>query len=702
MSNEYSDTTGSTEGHAEAGLRDLERDARTNAEIFNEARDRREIAVEAESENRWAAKADLEFREGAQWDKQPYTTAEAMNQPEITVNLTDALVRRVINNMKEQRPRGKAHPVGNGADIQKAKIINGIGRHVENRSEAALAYDVGGEMAVTCGWGYWRIIAEYVDPKSFAKDLRIVPIQNIFSVYMDPAAGLPTGQDADWCIITTKMKRTEYARLYPRAPNIAWNDTGKSDNREWEDREEIRLAEYFRIVERPEKLLLIREANGQEYTRFRSEMPEELPPGIEIKDERDSFRRRVEWFRLGGTEVLEKETYPGQFIPVIRCEGNAVDIDGKIKRRGMVRTMQDPARMVNYGETAKIKRLGLAPQAPWIAAEGQLEGHPEWSDTNNTAHPVLTYKPILVPNALGGELPLPPPQRQAPAQIEAGFSQFVADMRLNLVFVAGMQHEPGMDPAGQAVSGRALRQRQKVTDRSHLQYYDNQTLAIAHTWRIMLEWIPYIYSEERIQRIIGEDGTPEMVKINEAVADPVTKAIKEVKNDMRIGTYDVVMDTGPGYETKREEGAETLLSLLSIAPLAQLVAQVGADLVFRSLDHPYMQELADRITAQTPEGLRKLMEQMPADAKSVVQALAQQNAKLKEALQAAQSGIAKAHLGAAAKAHDTEVRARTERANAELKAGVDVFVEGMKHGHDVRMAETDAAALVAAGEQNGE
>jgi hypothetical protein len=705
MSDRQSDTTGMVEGHAESGSRDLEHDATSKRAIFEEARDRLSIEVEAESENHWAAKADLEFREGAQWDKQPYTTAEAMNQPEITVNLTDALVRRVVNNMKQQRPRGKAHPVGDGADVAKAAIINGIGRHVEYRSENALAYDVGGEMAVTMGVGYWRLIAEYVAPDSFHRDIRIVPIRNTFSVHMDPSAVMPTGSDAMWCIISSKMKRTEYKRLYPRAPNVAWRDVGKSDDREWEDKEEIRVAEYFRIRETPAKLILLRGPDGKEYTRYEDEVPDDeglAASKTEKIGERASSKRVVEWFRLGGTEVLEQQIYPGTWIPVIRCEGNAVDIDGKIKRRGMVRTMQDPARMVNYGETAKIKRLGLTPQAPWIAAEGQLEGHPEWSDTNNTAHPVLEYKAITIPSALGGEMLLPPPMRQPPAQIEAGFSEFVQDMRLNLLAVAGMQHEPGLDASGQVVSGRALRQRQKVSDQSHFQYYDNQTLAIAHTWRIMLEWIPDVYSEERMQRIIGEDGTPSLIKLNEKVVDPETKALHEIKNDLSVGRYDVVMDTGPGYETKREEGAETLISLLSVQPLAALVAQMGADLVFRSLDHPYMQELADRITAQTPEGLKKLMDEMPAQAKSVIQALANENGKLKQALQAAQSGLTKEHLKAVTQAHDTETRAATQRQVEELKAGTAVFIEGMKHGHEVRMAERDAQALVTEGESNGQ
>lgn len=670
-----------TEKTGTAG-RDLERDAKSEEDIYSEARDRLQIAVEAEKENRWAAKADLEFREGAQWDKQPYTTAEAMNQPEMTINLTDALVRRVVNNIKNQRPRGKCHPVGDGADIKKAALINGIGRHVENRSDAGLAYDIGAEMAVTMGWGYWRLLVEYVAPKSFRKDLRVVAIRNPFSVYMDPAAMTPTAQDADWALITLKIKRTEYKRLYPRMDNIEWHDTGRSDDRDWEDREEIRLAEYFRIRETADTLYQLRDAEGREYTRWSDELPSEeslAAARIEIVDERESARRVVEWFRLNGTRVVDRETLPGTFIPIIRCEGNAVDIDGRIKRRGMVRSMQDPARMINYGETAKIKRLGLAPQAPWIAAEGQLEGHPEWTDSNNTAHPVLIYKPITLPSALGGEIMLPPPQRQPPAQIEQGFSDLVMGMRANLAAVAGMEHQPAVDTQGEVISGAAIRRRQQMSDQSHSQYYDNQVLAIAHTWRIMLEYVPHVLTVGQMQRIIGDDGSPEMIQISE-----------ELKRDLMIGTYDVVMDTGPGYETKREEGAEALMGLLRVPSLAQLVTQVGADLIFRSLDHPYMQELADRIVAQTPEGIKKIMATMDPQARAVVQALSNQNAQLKQAIEAAKSGLTKEQL-----------KIHADRENAELKAGVDVFIEGMKHGHDIRESEGVARGLVTEGESNG-
>lgn len=662
---------------------DREFAAITEEEIWEEARDRLNIAIDAYGENRKRAKAAMLFREGDQWDHDVITSA-AEDSPELTINLTDAFVRRVVNNIKQQRPRGKCHPVGDGADVEMAEIINGICRHVETRSEASIAYDLAAERAVDAGEGYFRLIAEYESPKSFRKDLRILPIRNIFSVYMDPAAIMPSGADQNWCIISVLMPRQEYRRRYPKAKNVNWNDADRQQGRlDWEDKEQVRLAEYFRIREVADKLYLIRRHDGAEMTLYRSQMPRSngkvvmedmhqflAERGLQIVDERDSVRRQVEWFRLNGLAVVERQVLPGTMIPVFRVDGNSVDIDGKIRRRGMVDAMMDPQRMVNYGEVAKIKRLGLAPKAPWVAAEGQLDGHPEWDDANQKAYSVLTYKPVMIETG-AGPIVLPPPQRQPPAQIEAGFSEFVQGMRSNLVAVAGMPNEPGQDEQGVVVSGRAIERRQWLSDQSHFQYYDHLTQAIAQLWRVMLEWIPPYYPEPgRIQRIIGEDSTPTMATLN--AKEQGDDGTERVKNDMSVGRYDVTMDTGPGYETKREEGAANLIEMLKIMPLAEIIAKQAPDLVFRSIDHPYMQELADRLMASNPEGLKKVMEGLSSRAKSIVQALANENAGLKQQLQAAgvelKQQMAKAQLTAATKVHDTQTKAETAVKVEEIRA----------------------------------
>ena len=217
---------------------------------------------------------------------------------------------------------------------------------------------------------------------------------------------------------------------------------------------------------------------------------------------------------------------------------------------------------MNYWRTAETEQLPLSSKAPWVGPAGFRDGHPEWDNANQEPYSALEYNPVTVDNGQGQLVPLPPPTRQPAIEVPAGFVQAAQSAQGDLAAVAGMPHEPGQDSPGAVVSGVALAKRQALSDIGHFQYYDNQTQAIAHCGKIILSWIPVYYSAQRMQRIIGEDGVPSMVQIN--TPDPATM---EVKNDLTVGRYDVVMDTGPGYETKRLEGAEAMIDLLK-TPLA--------------------------------------------------------------------------------------------------------------------------------------
>jgi len=662
--------------------RDPDFDAISEEDIFEEARARLQIAVDHDSANNQRAKEALLFREGENhWDNK-YSGAVSEESPELVINFTDTLVGRVVNSIADLETRGKCHPIADGADTERADVINGLGRHVEYRSEAQVAYDIATDNAVTYGWGWAELITEFAAPDSFDKEIRIVPIMNSFTVYADPGAIMPTACDMRWCLISTKIKRTEYKRRWPKRELIPWNDVGRNgEKQDWEDKEEIRLARYFRITEKSETLYRLVGPKG-ETTCFRAELPSPqwlAKEGVKIVDTRESARNQVELFILNGTKVIERMQLPGTYIPVVRCQGNARNIDGMVFRRGMVQTLMDPQRMVDYGEVAKIKRLGLTPQSPWVAAEGQLDGHPEWDAANISSHTVLIYKPVTV-NTGQGEVPLPPPSRQPPAQVEAGFAEFVQGMRSNLLAIAGMPNEPGQDQnQGQVVSGKALLRRDKLSDQSHSQYYKNKKLFVAQIWRVMLEWFPHYYSEARMQRIIGGDGKPQMVELNKEMQD--AEGVTSIKNDLSVGRYDVVMESGPSYETQREDDAEQLMGMLSSNVLAELIAKNAPDLLFRSMGFMYADEIADRLAAQTPEGLKKIMENLPKEARAVVQSLSAENAQLKQALEAAQTevkyGIAKAHLAATVKAHDVEESNKTKRADTESRERTTIAVHHM-------------------------
>jgi portal protein len=689
----------------------------TDEDIYTEAKEFLKSVIDAESANRSKAMEALNFKQGGagQWNPDLYRDREADGRLSITMNLTGYLVTRVENSLKQQRPRIKCHPSGEGADIEKADLVNGLVRDIENKSQASVAYDYGAGSALDIGWGYWRVVGQYVSERGFEQELRIKPIRNTFTVYKDPGSVLPDGSDSMRYVISEKMKRTRYKMEHPKASNAEFEAMGLAEgDLEWESKDEIRLAEYYRIVEKPERLFKM--VDGK--TMFESEFaPGVLKQALQDPDkhgfftqngkalERKSFRRQVEWYRINGREVVEKRELPGQYIPVILCTGNVADLNGKVVRKGMVEDMMDPARLVNYWESSKAERLALTSKAPWKAYEGVTDGHPEWGDANQKNYGVLVGKAIPGP---GGQL-LPLPERQEPAPVEQGFTEASQDSKSMLLAIAGNPHEPGQDAKGEVVSGVALQKRRDIADDTHYQYYDNQTLSIAFTGRILFDLIPYYYDTEREQRIIGEDGVPKVVWINQTVQDEQGTS---KKNDLTIGRYDVVMDTGPGYDTKRQEGAEALTALLD-TPMGEVITHAAPDIVMRSYDFPYAEEIANRLMTQSPEGMEKAMEELPKQAQAIVKSLQQKMQAMQGELQQAQMELKyktsietgwmhvereKAHLkaetdtrdthtNAHTKVFDTEVRAHTARDVAEIQAGAQLLNTHAEAAHEKEAAK---------------
>src|ERR1700761_764260 len=101
-----------------------------------EASHRLQLAIEAEGNNRTEAIQALEFLDGQQWPDDLYNQRKINKRPSLTINMTRTFRMRVVNNMKDQRPRIKVHPVGDGADVDKAEVVGGIIRHIEQRSNA--------------------------------------------------------------------------------------------------------------------------------------------------------------------------------------------------------------------------------------------------------------------------------------------------------------------------------------------------------------------------------------------------------------------------------------------------------------------------------------------------------------------------------------------------------------------------------------
>ena len=658
-------------------------------------RHRLKMAVSAFSDSREDELDDLRFMAGSpdnawQWPADVLATRGAVQgqtinaRPCLTINKLPQHVRLVTNEQRQNRPQGKVIPADDRADEKVAEIFNGIVRHIEYLSDADVAYDTACDNQVTYGEGYIRILTEYCREDSFDQDLKIARVRNSFSVYMDPTIQDPCGSDAEWCFITEDISKDEYARMFPDAQpvsSIQQMGVGDQSLSMWLNEETIRIAEYFYVEHRKATLNLY----PDNITAFDGTPQDKMLRnqfGKPLRN-RQVDRRQVKWIKTNGYEILEERGWAGKWIPVIRVVGNEFEVDGQLYLSGLVRNAKDAQRMYNYWVSQEAEMLALAPKAPFIGYGGQFEGYEtNWKTANVNNWPYLEVNPDVTD---GAGNPLPLPQRAEPPQAQMGLIQAKMGAADDIKSTTG-QYDSSIGADSNERTGRAILARERQGDTSTYHFVDNLSRAIRYVTRQLVDLIPKIYDTQRVARIIGVDGEVGMVKINPMQPEPVRVLkdqngleIEKIYNPT-IGVYDVMVTTGPGYMTKRQEALDAMQMLLQSNPD---LWRVAGDLFIRNMDWPGAQEMAARFervldpavvqnTDESPEAqiMRAQMETMAKEMEATtgqIQALMQSYEMQKLAIDEQNSQI---------KAFDAETKRMQAFANSMTPDQISDIVQG--------------------------
>jgi hypothetical protein len=106
--------------------------------------------------------------------------------------------------------------------------------------------------------------------------------------------------------------------------------------------------------------------------------------------------------------------------------------------------------------------------------------------------------------------------------------------------------------------------------------------------------------------------------------------------DLSVGKYDVVIDTGPSYTTKREEVSAQMADFLKAFPAA---APFVGDIFVKALDWPQADEIAKRLNAMMPQqaqgGMPPELQQLIEGGKAQIMQQGKQLEQLTQELQVA-------------------------------------------------------------------
>jgi hypothetical protein len=543
---------------------------------------------------------DLKFaRLGEQWDEKTRDDRMRQGRPVLTINKMPSFARQIVNEARLNKPSIKIHPADDKADVKTAEVMNGLIRNIEYCSNAEVAYDTGLEYAVYCGVGYFRIDVEYSAFDSFEQDLVIERITNPLSVYGDINSTAADASDWDKCWITEMVSRESFELDYPDADPVSFS--GDYDE-SWTEEDDIRLAE--RWVRNQEETDLLMLNNGEVLLQDDYEPNKELldSMGIVVVNTRKTTQDKVTKYLLTASEILDTTEYPGKYIPIVPVYGEEFTVEGKRYFQSMFRHAKDSQRMFNYWRTNATELVALAPKTPYIGKKGSFDSDAaNWATANTENHPYLEYEGDITP------------ERQPLPQIPVGALQEASSADMDMKSIIGI-FDPGLgDNQKSDMSGKAIHEWKVESDTSNFHFLDNLSRSMRYAGRVLLDLIPHVYNEQRIIRIMGSDGEPENVPIGQQYESEGQSRV----NDFSAGKYDLTVQTGPSFTTRRQEALKTMQSMVASAPG---LMQVVGDLIAKNMDWDGADEIAKRLKAMLPPQVAALenMQDIPEEARAFV------------------------------------------------------------------------------------
>ena len=622
-------------------------------EFLSLARERFRTIVDAESQLREQMLEDLRFRASEQWPDNVRAMRDQDNRPCLTVNRIPQFVRQVTNNQRASRPSIAVSPTGDVSDPDVAEVVQGVIRHIEDKSDADVAYSTAGEHQVTMGRGYVRVITDYEDddPLNMNQEVRIERVPNPFSVYMDPSSQKPDASDARYAFVVEDIPKDEYKFRYPHsemAELAEFTSTG-NDQPEWMPEGNIRIAEYFYVEEIREQIIVVAMEDGSKQQLPREAVGdlEALPNNMTLVAEREITRREVKWALINAVEVLEGDElkvggtmWPGKYVPLVPVLGDEININGVTDYRGIVRDAKDPQRMYNYWVSAETEMIALAPRAPFVASEGQFEGHEaKWRQANVRNFPYLEYKPKTIAGQLA-----PAPQRQSWEPPIQAMTAAIAQSDNDLKSTGGF-NDASLGIRGAQESGRAIRTRQQQDEMANSHYLDNLGRAIRQVGRIVVDLIPKIYDAPRVMRITGEDELKRNVMVfagqgNQPTEEEVQQMPAAIEGvyDLGLGRFNITVSVGPSFQTRRQEAVDSLVQFVQAYPNA--FPMIG-DLLAENMDWPGAKQVAARLKKMLPPKLQDEVDprDVPPEVQARMQAIEAQLQQVQQAYQEAQEAI---------------------------------------------------------------
>lgn len=568
-------------------------------EFLSTAKKRFDRLQSVDWHNRESARHNIEFvyniNEG-QWPEE--IRDDRKDRPCLVSNKLHKFVAHVANQERDQRLAGNVRPVDDKGDVATAEIMSGLIRQIEHASDAQRVYTGGGKHAIAAGFGFWRITARELD-ESFDQELRIEEIKNQFQAWLDC--------DRMFGFVREKIRKDEFKDKYPDAieEDYESNEGFQQSQEHWYDDEHLFIADYYYKERVKTEIVQVRKRDRSRQTEGESKIFE-LDENIteqSLTDQDWTIEKKktlkiykVRWAKITASQILEEGEWAGKEIPLIPVEGEWINYDGKVYKRGLTDDAHDDQRMYNYWKSYITESVALAIKAPYLVTTNMIKGLEKfWKNAHKTIQSYLPFKgPVF-------------PKRESPPSVPTGAAAMLQVTAADIQDTIG-RYEASFGEKSNERSGVAIQERASRSEFSTFHFHDNFRRSVLETMRQLIDLIPQYYDTDRVVRILGDSGASEnhkqdLVRINTPLLDKTTgfpiidkEGRPVILHDLKVGKYDLVEDAKM-MSTRRQEMLEGMKALAAGSPQLSIFL---APKIAKAQDWPGHEDIAEEMKVLIP------------------------------------------------------------------------------------------------------
>ncbi|EMB4292206.1 portal protein [Enterobacter roggenkampii] len=523
----------------------------------------------ASDEARTEATNDLYFSRVSQWDDwlSDYTTLQYRGQ----FDVVRPVVRKLVAEMR-RNPIDVLFRPKDGADPNSADVLMGMYRTDMRHNTAKISVNIAVREQIEAGVGAWRLITEYEDqdPTSNNQVIRRVPIHEACThVVWDSNSKQMDKSDAMHCTVINAMSRDGW-KAFAEKNGFDEDEIPSFQNPDmnwlfpWLTSDVVYVGEYYEVEEKKETVFIYQDPlTGEPVSYFQRDIKDvidELADKGMIKvAEKKVKRRRVYKSIITCTTILkDREPIAGEHIPIVPVYGEWSFAGDKEVYEGVVRLTKDGQRLRNMIMSFNADIVARTPKKKPIFWPEQIEGY-EYMYGGNDDYP---YYLLNRTDENNGDLPVQPISYMENPEVPQANAYMLEAATNSVSQVATM----GVD--AEAANGQvAFDTVNQLNMRADLETYvfqDNLATAMRRDGEIYQSMVNDIYDVPRQVMMTLEDGTEKQVQLLTQAVDYQTGTMVTL-NDIR-GRYECYTDTGPSFQSMKEQNRAEIQELLAKVP----------------------------------------------------------------------------------------------------------------------------------------